>query len=71
MEAISHEIALQSIAFILWGIGALIVAFGMFAVYAVKEHSKRNLTVPIVLLWILVSFGGVLSTFQALNFLKL
>ena len=69
MEAISHEIALQSIAFILWGIGALIAVFGMFAVYAVKEHSKRNLDVPIVLLWILVSFGGVLSAFQALKFL--
>ena len=50
---------LPSIVVILFFIGVLIAAFGMFAAYAVKEHSKRDLSKWISFLWFMVAIAGL------------
>ena len=61
---------LPAIVVILFFIGALIAAFGMFAAYAINEHSKHDLTTKIQYLWILVAIGGVICAWQTTEVLN-
>jgi len=61
---------LPAIVVILFFIGALIAAFGMFAAYAIKEQSKHDLNYAYQCLWILVAIGGVISGWQTIEVLN-